>query len=299
MQQRTIKQIVSARGIGIHSGLVANMKLVPAPENTGIVFVRVDKTPSIYIPAVNQSVCKTSMSTDLQKDGTHVRTIEHLMSALATLRIDNVFVELDNEEVPILDGSSASFCYLIRNAGIEDQNASRKFLQVTKKIRVGDENAWAEITPYNGFAVDFTIDFNHPLVGQSRFAVDFFKDKFETEISRARTFGFLKDMETLHSNNLALGASKQNAIILDEFNMTNPDGLRYPDEFVRHKILDAVGDLYASGHQILGKYKGYKAGHNLNYQLVKAALEENAMVVKSFDVNTKPYRLFSLFPKFN
>lgn len=299
MQQRTIKQSVSTRGIGIHSGLVANMKLVPAPENTGIVFVRVDKNPSVYIPAVNQSVCKTSMSTDLQKDGTHVRTIEHLMSALATLRIDNVFVELDNEEVPILDGSSAPFCFLLRTAGIKEQNASRKFLQVTKKVRVGDENAWAEITPYDGFALDFTIDFNHSLIGQSRFSVDFFKDKFESEISRARTFGFIKDMETLHNNKLALGASKHNAIILDEFNVINPDGLRYPDEFVRHKILDAVGDLYASGYQILGQYTGYKAGHGLNYQLVKAALESNAMIIKSAHENPKKHGLLSLLPKFN
>lgn len=293
MKQHTIKQTVETKGVGIHSGLVANMKLIPAPENTGIVFVRVDKSPAICIPAVNRFVSKTQMSTDLCKDDVYVRTIEHLMSALATLRIDNVFVELDNEEVPILDGSSAPFCYLIRCAGIEEQKALRETLKINTTIRVGDENAWAELSPYDGFSLDFGIDFNHPKIGRSTFAVDFFKDNFEGEISRARTFGFTKDIEELHKNGLALGASNQNAVVLDEHNVLNPEGLRYPDEFVRHKILDAVGDLYASGYQILGRYRGNKAGHRLNYQLIKAVLESSPLIEAKaeniYDFCTKQY----------
>lgn len=280
MKQQTLRQIVSTRGIGIHSGLIANMRLIPAPANTGIVFTRVDKSPTVSIQANNGSISRTQMSTDLYKDGVYVRTIEHLMSAFSTLNIDNVFVELDNEEVPILDGSSAPFCYLIKTAGVEQQNANRRFLKINETIRVGDEEAWAELSPYDGFALDFEIEFNHPKIGKSFFSVDFFNDNFEREISKARTFGFIKDIDFLHSRNLALGASKENAVILDDFTVLNDEGLRYHNEFVRHKILDAVGDLYASGHQVLGYYKGYKAGHRLNYQLIRAVLESAHSIVE-------------------
>jgi UDP-3-O-[3-hydroxymyristoyl] N-acetylglucosamine deacetylase len=273
MKQHTIQKSISVKGIGLHSGLPVNMRLFPAPANTGIVFVRVDKDPLTFIKAENGAVQKTQMSTDLCKNDINVRTIEHLMSALATLKIDNVYVELDNEEVPILDGSSAPFCFLIKAAGISKQFAPRKYLKINETIRVGDSNAWAEIIPYDGFALDFTIDFSHPLIGCSSFSTDFSDRNFESEISRARTFGFLKDVETLKKNGLALGASIRNAIVLNDYNTINPEGLRYDNEFVRHKILDAVGDLYASGYQILGRYRGYKAGHRVNYELVKAILE--------------------------
>ena len=276
MKQHTIQKSISVKGIGLHSGLVSNMKLSPAPENTGVVFVRVDKNPIVSIKAENKSVLRTQMSTDLYKDGVYVRTIEHLMSALATLKVDNLYVELDNDEIPILDGSSAPFCLLIRSAGIFEQTSVRKFLKVNETIRVGDSNAWAEITPYDGFSLDFTINFDHPLIGCSNFFIDASDKFFEYEISRARTFGFLKDVETLKRNGLALGASMKNAIVLNDFNVLNPEGLRYTNEFVRHKILDVVGDLYVSGYQILGKYRGYKAGHNINFKLVKAILESSS-----------------------
>lgn len=279
MRQQTLKKSVSTKGVGIHSGKIVTMVLSPAPENTGVVFVRVDLKTPVSITAKNSHVCRTQMSTNLCKDGANVNTIEHLLAALCIMGIDNAIVELDNEEVPILDGSAAAYCLLVKQAGIEKQNAFRKCLRIEKSVRVGDENAWAEISPFDGFALDFEIEFDHPSIKRSTHSINVFSQNAEVEISKARTFGFLKDVEYLHSRNLALGASKQNAIILDEYGIANNEELRYPNEFVRHKILDAMGDLYASGYQILGHYKGYRAGHQLNYQLVSAVLQQNAALV--------------------
>lgn len=271
-KQRTIKTSIRATGVGLHTGKKVLMTLRPAGVNTGIIFRRVDKESCTDIPASAELVGETNLGTTLVKDGIKVATIEHLMSALAGLGIDNIIIELSQAEVPIMDGSAGPFVFLIQSAGIEEQNASKKFIKIKKKIRVEEDDKWAEISPYKGFRVDFEIGFNHPVFNkqEQKASIDFSSTSFLKEVSRARTFGFLKDIEKLREKNLTLGGSMSNAIVLDDFRIMNEDGLRYTNEFVIHKILDAIGDTYLLGHTLIGKYSAMKSGHGLNNKLMRA-----------------------------
>lgn len=273
--QRTIKRIVETTGVGVHSGKAVRMVLRPAAVNTGIVFRRVDLSEDILIKATPETVGETVMCTTLVQDGIKVATIEHLFSALAGVGIDNLYVDLDAEEVPILDGSAAPFIYLIENAGIATQAAPKKFFRIKKPIKVDVGNASASLVPHDGFAIEFEIDFNHPAIRKTRqkLSFDLTKQAYGKEISRARTFGFMKDAEKLRSMNLGLGGNLGNAVVMDEYRILN-NGLRYDDEFVIHKMLDAIGDLYTLGHGIIGKYIGHKSGHAVNNQLLRAMLQQ-------------------------
>ena len=276
-KQRTIKTSIRATGVGLHTGKKVLMTLRPAGVNTGIIFRRVDAEYCIDIPASAELVGETNLGTTLIKDGIKVATIEHLMSALAGLGIDNIIIELSEAEVPIMDGSAGPFVFLIQSAGIEEQNASKKFIKIKKNIRVEEDDKWAEISPYKGFRVDFEIGFNHPVFNkqEQKASIDFSSTSFLKEISRARTFGFLKDIEKLRENNLTLGGSMSNAIVLDDFRIMNEDGLRYTNEFVIHKILDAIGDTYLLGHTLIGKYSAMKSGHGLNNKLMRAVIADS------------------------
>ena len=275
LAQRTLKSIVSTVGIGLHSGKRVNLTLRPAAANTGIVFTRVDLDPAVEIKAAPKSVGETVLSTTLLKDGVKVSTIEHLMSAFAGLGIDNVYVDLDAAEVPIMDGSAAPFIFLIQSAGIETQASAKKLVRIKKPIRFENKSGWAELTPYDGFKVSFEIDFDHPAVKDTRQTLehDLSIESYNSEISRARTFGFMRDVELLRSQNLGLGGNFGNAVVLDEFRVLNKDGLRYNDEFVKHKMLDAIGDLYTLGYGIIGAYHGHKSGHAINNLLLLELLE--------------------------
>jgi UDP-3-O-[3-hydroxymyristoyl] N-acetylglucosamine deacetylase len=270
LKQRTLSNSVRASGVGLHSGEKVNMTLRPAAKDTGIIFRRLDIEPIQQIPALAKSVVDTMLGTTIAKKNVSVMTVEHLLADFAGLGIDNALIDLDGPEVPIMDGSSASFIFLIESAGIEEQNASKKFLRIKKKIRVEDGEKFAEFKPYNGYRISFEIDFDHPMIKSklTKLSVDFSTLTFLKEISRARTFGFLKEIETLRSKNLALGGSLDNAIVLDDYRILNQDGLRYQDELVRHKILDVVGDLYLMGHILVGEFNGYKSGHELNNKLI-------------------------------
>ncbi|UAA38084.1 UDP-3-O-acyl-N-acetylglucosamine deacetylase [Paraneptunicella aestuarii] len=277
IRQRTIKQSVSVTGIGLHKGDKVQMTLRPAPANTGIVFRRIDLVPHADIPAQADLVGDTMLCTCLSNEnGDSISTVEHLSSALAGLGIDNIIVEVDSNELPIMDGSASPFIFLLQSAGIEELNASKKFIKIKRKVRVEDGDKWAEFHPYEGFRIDFQIDFDHPVISQSRqhMVLDFSSDSYIDEVSRARTFGFLRDLEFMHANNLALGGSMENAVALDEFRVLNQEGLRYSDEFVKHKILDAVGDLYLAGHSIIGELKAFKSGHGLNNKLLNQLLQD-------------------------
>ena len=280
LQQRTLKSIVSTTGIGLHSGKKVNLTLRPAAANTGIVYRRVDLETPVDIKATPENVQETMLSTTLVKEVSNasgsssiikVSTIEHLMSALAGMGIDNVYIDISAEEVPIMDGSAAPFIFLIESAGIENQPAPKKFVKITKPIIYENKAGWAELTPYNGFKISFEIDFDHPAVKDTRqiLELDLSIESYATEISRARTFGFMRDVELLRSKNLGLGGSLGNAVVLDEFRVLNKDGLRYSDEFVKHKMLDAVGDLYTLGYGIIGAYHGHKSGHAINNLLLR------------------------------
>jgi len=271
LKQRTLKNAIRATGVGLHTGRKVFMTLRPAADNTGIVFRRVDMDPPVDVPADAHLVGETMLGTSLIKDNTRVATVEHLMSAFAGLGIDNAYVDLSAPEVPIMDGSAAPFVFLLQSAGITEQTAAKRFIRILKKVRVERDDKWAEFTPYEGFKVNFNIDFDHPVFKKhlQSASIDFSTTSFLREVSRARTFGFLKDIETLRANRLALGGSIDNAIVLDDFRVLNEDGLRYEDEFVRHKILDAIGDLYLIGHSLLGEFTGYKSGHDLNNKLVR------------------------------
>ncbi len=249
-------------------------------------FCRTDLDPVVQIPARVENIGDTSLSTCLVRDGARVATVEHLLSALSGLGIDNAYIDLTSPELPIMDGSSGPFVFLIQSAGVEEQNAHKKFIRIKRKVCVKDGDETAQISPYDGFKVDFKIDFDHPIFneGNKEATLDFSSTSYVKEISRARTFGFLSDYEYIRKNNLALGASLDNAIVIDEFKVLNQDGLRYPDEFVRHKILDVVGDLYLLGHSVIGQFKGYKSGHALNSKLLNAILAaENAWEIATFD----------------
>jgi UDP-3-O-[3-hydroxymyristoyl] N-acetylglucosamine deacetylase len=277
IKQRTIKQSVQETGIGLHKGDKVTMTLRPAPANTGIVFRRVDLEPYADIPARANAVGDTMLCTCISNEqGATISTVEHLASALAGLGIDNIIVEVDSNELPIMDGSASPFIFLLQSAGIEELNAAKRFIKVTKPIRVKDGDKWAELRPYDGFRVDFRIDFDHPVISQTRqhMVLDFDSSSYVNEVSRARTFGFMKDIEYMHSHNLALGGSMENAVALDEYRVLNPEGLRYSDEFLKHKILDAIGDLYLAGHSIIGELVAYKTGHGLNNKLLNALLND-------------------------
>jgi UDP-3-O-[3-hydroxymyristoyl] N-acetylglucosamine deacetylase len=276
-QQRTLRDAIRATGIGLHTGRKVLMVLRPAPPNTGIVFRRTDLDPPVDIPARATNVTETTLGTTLTHDGAGVSTVEHLLSALAGLGIDNAFVELTAGEVPIMDGSAGPFVFLIQSAGIELQNSPKRFVRVRRRVEVQDGDKWARFDPHEGFRVNFEIEFDHPVFHRhsQRATMDFSTTTFLKEVSRARTFGFMRDMETLRGRNLALGGTLDNAIVLDDYRILNEDGLRFEDEFVRHKILDAIGDLYLLGHSLIGEFTGFKSGHGLNNRLLRTMLADS------------------------
>ena len=274
--QRTLSNTIRATGVGLHSGDKVYMTLRPAPVDTGIVFRRVDLEPVVEVPARAELVTEVTLCTGLTCDNAKIQTVEHLMSAAAGLGVDNMIVELSSAELPIMDGSSGPFVFLLQSAGISEQNAAKRFIRVLKTVEVTEGDKVARFTPYDGFKLGFTIAFDHPAIPakQSRVELEFSTAAYIKEIARARTFGFMRDLEYMRERNLGLGGSMDNAIVLDEFRVLNEDGLRFADEFVRHKILDAIGDLYLSGGQILGAYEGYKSGHALNNKLARALLAD-------------------------
>ena len=275
-QQRTLQNTIRATGVGLHSGEKVYLTLRPAPVDTGIVFRRVDLDPVVEIPARAELVTETMLCTGLTRDGGKAMTVEHLLSALAGLGVDNVYIDLSAPEVPIMDGSSGPFVFLLQSAGIVEQNAPKRFIRVRRPVEVREGDKVARFSPYDGFRLQFTVVFDHPAIPASRSSaeVEFSTENYIREVSRARTFGFMRDLEFMRERNLGLGGSMDNAIVLDEFRVLNDDGLRYADEFVRHKILDAVGDLYLAGRPILGLYEGFKSGHALNNKLVRALLAD-------------------------
>jgi UDP-3-O-[3-hydroxymyristoyl] N-acetylglucosamine deacetylase len=290
LKQRTVKQLVKTIGVGLHSGTKVELTLRPAAPDTGIVFRRVDVEPPVDLPASATGVGDTRLASTLDRDGVKVSTVEHLMSACAGLGIDNLYVDVTAEEIPIMDGSAASFVFLLQQAGLQEQNAPKKFIRIKKPVEVregqGAQEKWARLEPYHGFKLRFFIEFNHPAVdatGQIA-EVDFGADSYVKEIARARTFGFMHEVETLRGIGLIQGGSLENAIVMDEYRILNPDGLRYDNEFVRHKILDAIGDLYLVGHPLLASYTAHKSGHALNNKLLRALLEQpDAYEIVSFD----------------
>jgi UDP-3-O-[3-hydroxymyristoyl] N-acetylglucosamine deacetylase len=271
LKQRTIKSIVKTVGIGLHSGRKVELTLRPAAAGTGIVFTRIDLPEPVEIPVAASSVGDTRLASVLQKDGARVSTIEHLMSACAGLGIDNLYVDVTAEEIPIMDGSAASFVFLIQSAGIEEQNAPKRFISIKRRVEVRDGDKFARLDPFFGFKLKFTIDFRHPAVDKTgqELEVDFADTSYAREIARARTFGFAHEVEAMRELGLARGGSMDNAIVLDEYRILNNDGLRYEDEFVKHKMLDAIGDLYVAGQPLLGAYTAYKSGHGLNNLLLR------------------------------
>ena len=278
LRQRTLKNVIRATGVGLHSGEKVFLTLRPAPVETGIVFRRVDLDPVVEVPARADLVSETVLCTGLSCGPAKVQTVEHLLSALAGLGIDNAYIELSAPEVPIMDGSAGPFVFLLQSAGIEEQDAPKRFIRIVKPVEVRDGDKFARFEPHDGFRIGFTVEFDHPAIpaSQSRAEVEFSTASYVKEVSRARTFGFMRDLEYMRERNLGLGGSMDNAIVLDEFRVLNDDGLRYADEFVRHKILDAVGDLYLAGHPIIGAYEGFKSGHALNNTLVRALMAERS-----------------------
>ncbi|WP_374403459.1 UDP-3-O-acyl-N-acetylglucosamine deacetylase [Niveibacterium sp.] len=284
--QRTLKTIVTATGVGLHSGIKVTLSLRPAAPDTGIVFRRVDLDPPVDLPASPYSVVDTRLCSGLQQGEAKIGTVEHLMSALAGLGVDNAYVDVDGPEIPILDGSAAPFVFLIQSAGIEEQPKPKRFLRVLKPVEVKEGDKWVRLDPYEGFRLSFSIQFNHPAIDRTgtAVAVDFAEHSYVREISRARTFGFMHEVEYMRDAGLARGGSLDNAIVMDEYRVLNADGLRYGDEFVKHKVLDAIGDLYLAGHPLLAAYSAHKSGHALNNQVLRALLEDkSAWDLVSFD----------------
>lgn len=286
IRQRTLKNVIRATGVGLHTGEKIYLTLRPAPVDTGIVFSRVDLDVPVQIKASPENVGDTSLSTTLVKGDVRISTVEHLLSAMAGLGIDNAFVDLSAPEVPIMDGSAGPFVFLIQSAGIEEQNAPKRFIRIIKPVRVEEGDKVARFTPFDGFKVGFTIEFDHPAfkANNQHAEIDFSTTSFVKEVSRARTFGFMRDIEALRKRELALGGSLDNAVVLDDYRVLNEDGLRYRDEFVKHKILDAIGDLYLLGHSLIGAFDGYKSGHSLNNKLLRALIkDESAWEQVTFD----------------
>jgi UDP-3-O-[3-hydroxymyristoyl] N-acetylglucosamine deacetylase len=295
VKQRTIKKIVKARGVGIHSGKLVNLTLIPAAPDHGVVFKRLD-VGGRQVHAHSAFVNEVVLSTGLESQGVKVSTIEHLLSALSALGIDNLLVELDSFEVPIMDGSSAPFVFLVQSAGIEEQDAHKRFIVIKDTIRVENGQSWAQVSPYNGFKVTLEIDFEHKKIKESgqKLSIDFAEQSYLKEISRARTFGYESDVEMLQKKNLALGASKDNAIALSDNDILNEDGMRYHNEFVKHKILDIVGDLFLLGGNVIGCYEGFRTGHMLNDQLLSAILcQPNAFKIETFEEGNCPIHYYS------
>ncbi len=278
IKQRTLQKAVRATGIGLHSGQKVFMSLLPAAPDTGIRFRRADLSPSVDVPARADLIRETTLSSTLVLDQVRVATVEHLMSALAGMGIDNCIVELSSAEVPIMDGSASPFVFLIQSAGIDEQDAVKRFIRIKQPVQVQDGDKFARFEPHQGFRLTFSIEFKHPIFKTSRqtAVVDFSSTSYVREVSRARTFGFMRELDQLRAHNLGLGASLDNVVALDEYRVMNQDGLRFEDEFVRHKILDAVGDLYLCGHSLIGAYTAFKSGHALNNKLLRALLDDAA-----------------------
>lgn len=276
--QRTLRNVIRASGVGLHTGQRILMTVHPAPADSGIVFCRTDLTPQACVPARAEYVGETTLGTTLIDGAARVATVEHLLSAFAGLGIDNARIEVNAPEVPIMDGSAGPFVFLLQSAGIEEQTAAKRFTRVRKTVRVEDGDKWAQFDPFEGFKVNFEIEFDHPVFKRrlQRATMDFSTTSFLKEISRARTFGFMRDLETLRAHNLALGGTLDNAIVLDDAKVLNEGGLRYEDEFVKHKILDAIGDLYLLGHSLIGEFSGHKSGHGLNNRLLRTLLADRS-----------------------
>lgn len=279
IKQRTLKRIVQATGVGLHTGKKVTLTMRPAPANTGVIYRRTDLNPPVDFPADAKSVRDTMLCTCLvNEDDVRISTVEHLNAALAGLGIDNIVIEVNAPEIPIMDGSAAPFVFLLLDAGIEELRTAKKFIRIKETVRVEDGDKWAEMRPYNGFKLDFTIDFNHPAIDAStqRYKLDFSAESFMSQISRARTFGFMRDIEYLQSKGLCLGGSFDCAIVVDDYRVLNDDGLRFEDEFVRHKMLDAIGDLFMCGYNIIGEFTAFKSGHALNNKLLQAVLAKES-----------------------
>ena len=295
VKQRTIKKMVKARGVGIHSGKLVNLTLIPAEADHGVVFKRLD-AGGRRVHAHSAFVNEVVLSTGLESQGVKISTIEHLMSALSALGVDNLLVELDSFEVPIMDGSSAPFIFLVQSAGIQEQDAPKRFIVIKDIVRVENGASWAQVSPHNGFMVTLEIDFEHKKIKESgqKLTIDFAEQSYLKEISRARTFGFERDVEMLQKQNLALGASTVNAIALSDDDILNEDGMRFHNEFVKHKVLDIVGDLYLLGGNLIGHYEGYKTGHMLNDQLLSAILSQpKAFTIETFEEKDSPIHYYS------
>ncbi len=286
VRQRTLKNVIRATGVGLHTGEKVYLTLRPAPVDSGIVFHRVDLDPVVEVPARAGSVSDTRLSTTIEKDGVKISTVEHLMSAFAGLGIDNAVVELSAPEVPIMDGSAGPFVFLLQSAGVVEQQKRKQFMRITKPLMIEEGDKWVKFSPFNGFKVSFVIDFDHPILQNSTqvAAIDFSTTSFVKEISRARTFGFMDDLEALRNAGLAQGGSFDNAIVMDAFHVLNEEGLRYEDEFVKHKVLDAIGDLYLLGHPLIGEFSARKSGHALNNKLLRQLItDQSAWELVSFD----------------
>lgn len=287
IKQRTLKRIVQATGVGLHTGKKVTLTMRPTPANTGVIYRRTDLNPPVDFPADAKSVRDTMLCTCLvNEDDVRISTVEHLNAALAGLGIDNIVIEVNAPEIPIMDGSAAPFVFLLLDAGIEELRTAKKFIRIKETVRVEDGDKWAEMRPYNGFKLDFTIDFNHPAIDAStqRYKLDFSAESFMSQISRARTFGFMRDIEYLQSKGLCLGGSFDCAIVVDDYRVLNDDGLRFEDEFVRHKMLDAIGDLFMCGYNIIGEFTAFKSGHALNNKLLQAVLaKESAWEFVTFE----------------
>jgi UDP-3-O-[3-hydroxymyristoyl] N-acetylglucosamine deacetylase len=284
LRQRTLKSLVSASGVGLHTGQKVRLTLRPAPPDTGIVFRRVDLASPVSIPARAELIGEARLASTLVSGEVKIHTIEHLMSALGGLGVDNAYADLDAAEVPIMDGSASPFVLLVQQAGIEEQAAPKRFLRVTRRIEVRDGDKWARLDPYDGYRLSFSIEFRHPVIERSTqsVTVDFAETSYLKEIARARTFGFMHDMEDLRDSGLALGGGLDNAVVLDESRVLNAEGLRFADEFIRHKLLDAIGDLYLLGRPLLAAFTAHKSGHALNNRLLRAALADPAALETVF-----------------
>ena len=274
LKQRTLKTTIKTTGVGVHTGARVDLVLRPAAPDTGIVFHRVDLPQAVAIPADARHVGDTRLSSTLKQDGASISTVEHLMSALAGLGIDNAHVDVAGPEIPIMDGSAGPFVFLLQSAGIVEQNAAKKYLRIVETVEARDGDKWARFDPFHGFKLDFTIDFPHPMFGSEnrQVVIDFAEHSYVKEVARARTFGFMQDVEAMRAAGLGLGGSLQNAIVLDDFRVLNAEGLRYDNEFVKHKVLDAIGDLYLLGHPMIGQYTAFKSGHALNNALARTLL---------------------------